>query len=88
MITALSVGNKAATMNVLDYTAQQNYGPVFDALLPQMQHITNSFSPLFRSSLSGSMGEYSVVRVINGQANVYFVYFIRDTSGTWRLDAM
>lgn len=44
MTAGLASGNKGAAMSVLDYTAQQNYGPVFDSLLPEMPTIVSSFS--------------------------------------------
>ena len=88
MTTALAHGNKSAAMIDLDSTAQQNYGPVFDALLPNMQQITSSFSPLLGGSLSGTVSEYTVVRVVNGQATVSFVYFVLGIDGIWRLDSM
>ena len=88
MTAGLAGGNKAAAMSVLDYSAQQKYGPVFDALLPHMQQIVGSFSPLLRGDITGSYGEYAVVRQVNGQAYLYFIYFIQDEGGVWHLDAM
>jgi hypothetical protein len=46
MSTALAAGDKAAAMRYLDAFAQQKYGPVFDALLPNMLQIVGSFSAL------------------------------------------
>lgn len=88
MTTALASGNEAAAMNTLDGTAQRHYGPVFDVLMPHMRDIVSSFSPLLRSSISASIGEYAVVRPGNGQQNVFLIYFIKDRNGVWRLDAM
>lgn len=88
MRAALASSNKAAAMNVLDGTAQRNYGQVFDVLMPHAKDIFNTFSPLLRSSISGSIGEYAVVRPWNGQQNLFFVYFIKTQDGIWRLDAM
>jgi hypothetical protein len=79
---------QAAAMNVLDYTAQQNYGPVFDQLLSNMPTIIGSFSPPTQSSISSSSGEYFVIRTQNGQKNAYFLDFILDRDGAWRLDSM
>lgn len=88
MTTALVSGNKAAAMNELDGTAQRNYGPVFDVLMPYMQQIVSTFSPLLRSSIYGSLAEYAIVRPSSSDGNVFFVYFIRDQNGNWRLDSM
>jgi len=86
--TALVSGNKPAVMHTLDGTAQRNYGPAFDVLLPHMNNIVGSFSPLLRSSISSTYGEYAVVRDNNGQQNLFLIYFIKDQDGVWRLDSM
>ena len=88
MTTALVSGSKSAAMNKLDYTAQQNYGAAFDVLLPHMQQIVSTFSPLLRSSISPSTVEYAVVRPSPVGGNLFFVYFIKDQNGVWRLDSM
>lgn len=86
--TALLSGNKIAAMHTLDGTAQRNYGSAFDVLLPHMNDIVGSFSPLLRSSISSSFGEYAIVRDNNGQQNLFLIYFIKDQDGVWRLDSM
>lgn len=88
MTAGLASGNKGAAMSVLDYTAQQNYGPVFDALLPNMNGIVTTFSSLLRSNISSDAAEYAIHRVSNGQDALYFVYFIKDINGVWHLDEM
>lgn len=88
MTTALISGSKPAAMNKLDYTAQQNYGTAFDVLLPHMQQIVSTFSPLLRSSISASTSEYAVVRPLPVGGNLFFIYFIKDQNGVWRLDSM
>lgn len=85
---ALGTGNRAAALNALDYTGQQNYSPVFDALLPEMPTIVSGFSPLTQSSITISDGEYFLVRTQDGQKNAFFVDFILDMDGVWRLDSM
>lgn len=88
MTTALASDNKAAAMNALDGTAQQNYGTAFDVLLPHMQQIVSTFSPLLRSFVQGDIGEYAVVRPNNGQQELFFIDFIQDEKGIWRVDSM
>lgn len=88
MTTALVSGNKAAAMNEVDGTAQRSYDQVFDALMPHMQQIVGTFSPLLRSSISGSLAEYAIVRPSSSDGGVFLVYFIRDQGRNWRLDSM
>jgi hypothetical protein len=85
---ALASGDKAAAMRYLDASAQRKYGPVFDALLPNMLQIVASFSAPQSVMLSGSLGEYAINRVINGENRIFFVYFGRNGDGVWRLGSM
>ena len=61
---------------------------MFDALLPHMPEIVASFSPLQRVSLLPDIGEYGINRTIDGRNRVFLIYFLRDTDGVWRIDAM
>jgi hypothetical protein len=88
MKTALAEGDKPAAMRHLDASAQQKYGPVFDALLPNMSQIVGSFSELQLVSLSAGMGEYAINRTINGENRLFLIYFGRNGDGVWRLGSM
>jgi hypothetical protein len=85
---ALAGGNKAAAMRYLNAEAQEKYGPIFDALLPNMAQIMASFSPLQPVTIADQVASYAVNRMINGVNRVFFVYFIQDGDGVWRLDSM
>jgi hypothetical protein len=88
LTTSLTAQNKPAAMNILDSTAQQNYGPIFDALLPNMPSIVSSFSSLLESTLTSTTAEYAIHRTSNGQDALFFVNFGQDNNGVWRLDGM
>jgi hypothetical protein len=88
MTGALAAGDKALAMLHLDASAQQKYGPVFDALLPNMPQIVASLSALQSVTLSNGLGEYAVNRIINGENRLFFVYFTVNPDGIWRLGAM
>ena len=88
MQAALVSGNRVAAMNALDGTAQRNYAQTFDMLMPHAKDIFSTFSPLLRSAISGSIGEYAIVRPENGQQNLFLIYFVKTQDGIWRLDAM
>ncbi len=68
--------------------AKQKYAAAFTVLAPHMAGIVSSYSPLQRVSVSPGIGEYTVVREIDGRKHLHFIYFLRDTDGVWRLDAM
>lgn len=88
MNNALVAGDKDGAMTYLNLSAQRKFGPVFDVLMPFMGEIVSSYSPLVRSSLSSTIGEYAVVRTFNGQKRLYLIYFLQDSDGVWRIDEM
>ncbi len=88
MTNALAAGNKATAMRYLSASAQDRYGPVFDALLPNMQPIVATFSAPQSIGLSGDLGEYAINRMVNGVNALFFIYFTLDGDGVWRLSSM
>ncbi len=88
MNDALLEGDKVQALAYLNAGAKKKYGPVFDVLLPHMSDIVASYSPLAKSSLNNVYGEYAVKRQRSGQSHLYFIYFLRDFDGVWRIDEM
>jgi hypothetical protein len=88
MNTALTVGDMSRALTFLTTGARVKYEPVFTMLLPHMPEIIASYSPLQRVSLSGDIGEYAIMRVIDGQLRLFLLYFLQDSHGVWRLEAM
>jgi hypothetical protein len=88
MTAALAAGDKTSALRYLDANAQRKYDRVFDVLLPQMPQIVASFSPLKSVTLSNGLGEYAVNRIIDGVNRLFFVYFVRNGDGVWRLGSM
>lgn len=85
---ALASGEKVTAMTYFNSSAQAKYGPVFDALLPSMPQILASYSSLGRSDISSNTGEYVIGRTYRGAKRLYFIYFLLDTDGVWRIDSM
>ena len=88
MNTALISGDVTKAGSYLNTAAKLKYLPVFQTLLPQMPQIIASYSPLHRISIFGEIGEYAINRTIGGTNNIFLIYFLRDSDGVWRLDAM
>jgi hypothetical protein len=88
LAAALSSGNKPAAMRVLSAPARVKYGPVFDDLAPYMAQIIPSWSAPSTGVLSTEIGEFAIRRTINGVKQLFFVYFLRDGYGIWRLGSM
>ena len=85
---ALIVGDKPTALRYFNVQAQAKYGPVFDELMLKMPEIIASYSALAQVSIGDEIAEYVVVRGINGIKRPYFIYFIKDQSGIWKIDGM
>ena len=53
-----------------------------------MSSLYASYSPLEGYDITTDLATYFITRVVNGETRVYFVQFIRDPDGVWRLDDM
>jgi len=88
MNAALVAGDMDEALEFLTARSQQKYGPAFDALLPYVPEIVASYSPIHGVSIFEDLAEYAVNRTIDGEDRVFFIYFVRDQDGLWRLDSM
>jgi hypothetical protein len=68
--------------------ARAKYGPVFEVLQADYAQIAASFSPMRAMSLSPAGSEYTLNRTLDGENHIFFIYFLRDLHGVWRLDSM
>jgi hypothetical protein len=80
--------NRNAVMNALSVSAREVYGPVYDELASALPQIVASFSAPQSSTLTSTVGEYAVNRTIDGANRIFFIYFLRDGDGVWRIDSM
>ena len=88
MNAALKAGNKAAALEFLTPTAQENYSTAFELILPQAPSIVASYSPLLLISDAPDRADYLVGRTINGQRVIFGIQFIRMDDGRWKLESM
>jgi PKD repeat protein len=85
---ALTRGDKTAAMQYISSNSRAKYGAAFDALLPSLPQIVASFSTPQPASIGADVGEYAVNRTINGVNRLFFIYFLREADGVWRVDSM
>jgi hypothetical protein len=88
MNNALLAGDKPRALSYLTARAQATYGAVFDALLPDMAGIVGSFSGLQSSLVSSNVAEYAINREVDGVNRIFFIYFLLDADGLWRIDSL
>ena len=85
---ALSAGDSAAARRNLTGPAGAKYGPVFDALLPELPAIVSSYTDFTLLEMSPSIAEYVLTRTIDGQPRSFLVTFLLGADGVWRIEAM
>ena len=88
MNQALRNNDLNGALKYLNGSAIKQYKGVFEALMPKMNQIIDSYSPLYKVELSTGYGEYVISRQINGEKKLFFIYFLRSGNGVWRLDSM
>ena len=88
MNNALIAGDKATAMQYLNVRAKAKYGPVFDALMPNMAQIVSTYSPLMSNNISNSIGTYAVGTNLNGVGRIFYIYFLQGQDGLWQLESM
>ena len=88
MSDALKSGNLDAAVSFLTTSAAVRYRPVFQALLPNMTTIINSWSNLERITATEDFGEYVISTPKVGGRSLFFVYFVKDANGNILIDSM
>ena len=88
MSNALKSGNLDAAVSFLTTSAAVRYRPVFQALLPNMTTIINSWSNLERITATEDFGEYVISTPKVGGRSLFFVYFVKDANGNILIDSM
>jgi len=88
MQSALVGNDQNKALQFLNQQAKDKYGPVFQTLAQDMPAILGSFSPLQRVNISEYIGEYTIIRNIDGVNRLFFIYFLHDQDGVWRIDSM
>jgi hypothetical protein len=88
MNTALVSGDTSTAATFLTRRARDYYGPAWNVMLPHMFSIIESYSPLRGFTVGPDVAEYWLTRTIQGESRLFFVYFVRDVDGVWRLEAM
>jgi hypothetical protein len=93
MNAALVANNAALAKTFLTGNANENHGPVFDALIAEMPTIIASYSELVPRYAGGNYAEYWLSRPVAGSTTgdryVHIVIFMRDPgNGLWKIDSM
>lgn len=75
-------------LQFLSPSAIDIYEPVFLALMPEYEQILETFSPFSPGLVTIDNCDFVVRRMVDGQKRVFFIAYLRDKTGIWRLDSM
>jgi len=89
MYTAtLAAGRVDLALASLPPVTAARYKPVLEPLAAHFASIIPTWSAPMTGRLADDVGEYTIARSIDGQNRLFFIYFVRDDRGIWRLDSM
>ena len=88
MHDALVTGDVPGALSYLTPEAQTRFEDVFQALVPHLPEIMQSYTfwqPVFVYPL---LVGYALNRTIDGEDRIFLIYFARDDEGIWKLVSM
>ena len=85
---ALVAGNKQQALDYFSAGAKTRYSDIFDDLINDFPEIIGSFSELQSAEITDAYGEYAINRMIDGNNKLFFIYFVKDGNGIWRIESM
>lgn len=88
MNAALVQGDVERALQGVALLSRDRYDAVFRALRGRFPAIVASYSPLQPTIVAATFGEYALNRTIRGQEMLFFIYFIQDEDGVWRIESM
>lgn len=83
----LAIGDVAGAMMLHTPDARDKYQRVYDTLGSDVPGIVTTFGPLEFVSCRGDVAEFYVRRMLEGREKAFYVYFVRDQDGFWKLEA-
>jgi hypothetical protein len=86
--TALSSQNIQGALEFIDPGFADQFKNVFSTLAKQLPQIGSALGNITLVSASGGIAEFVTARTQQSTAFVYFVYFMQDTNGVWKIVAM
>ncbi len=88
MLDELSGGDVEGALAYFSDKSRDRYRDAFETLAYKMPQIVSGFSSLQSSNLGSEYAEYGVNRIINGENHLFFVYYLKDGQGIWRIQSM
>jgi PKD repeat protein len=87
MKAALTRMDVANALTYLTEGARPKYEQLFNQFGVYLPGVVSSFTELQLIRIGGDVAAYLTIKLENGQEKAYFVYFVLDANGIWRLQA-
>ena len=84
---ALSQGNITEALNYFLKDSREEYREIFELLAPQLSSLVSAMREINMVEINGNMAEYYIRRFQRGVDISYFIYFIKDENGIWRISS-
>jgi len=84
---ALSQGNITEALNYFVNDSREEYREIFELLAPQLPGLVSTMREINMVEIKGNMAEYYIKRFQRGVDISYFIYFIKDENGIWRVSS-
>ena len=84
---ALGQGSISEALNYFIEDSRDGYGEIFELLAPQLPGLVSSMREINMVEIKGNSAEYYIKRFQRGVDISYFIHFMRDENGIWRISS-
>jgi len=87
MKAALSQGDVDNALNYFVKDSREEYRDIFELLASQLSSLTSAMREINMVEITGNMAEYYIKRFQRGVDISYFIYFMKDGDGIWKISS-
>ena len=84
---ALGQGNISEALNYFIEDSRDEYREIFELLASQLPGLVSTMSEINMVEIKGNSAEYYIKRLQRGVDISYFIYFMKDENGIWRISS-
>ncbi len=88
LVGDLSSGSLEEALGAILHDSQPRYRKVWTALLPHIPEVIGGFGEIHLNSVGSDGAEYYMVKQEGADRFGYFIYFVRDERGLWKIESM
>jgi hypothetical protein len=87
MKQALGQRNINEALNYFIMTSREEYNEIFELLVTQLPNLISAMTEINLIELTGNTAEYYIKRSQRGEEISYFIYFVKDEKGLWKISS-